>query len=598
MHARDRSRRAAVIPRRSSDSVSQPPPASGEGAPEAAGGLCAGRSDALLIAALLALAVALFARTGFQRGTELLPFPDSLEYATLAVNMDRGIGPMLHFGGYSYPPRYTLGYPLMLAAAYPMVGEKPENLCLVTALTGLAAIVALYLLALWTFGRPSAFFAAAMLATSPLFVGYSTYVMSDVPALAAALVAALLFLYAAQSGRSAAWLLCGLCAGFSTIVRPTNGALLAGIGVAIWAVRPRKFTLAHVAAFAAGFAMFPGWQAWLNLRQFGSVFSSGYSFWMPQYYDTVATAFQPRFLFSPENEAYSHGNLVSYLLALLGLDGIFGDPTIGIGITVLPHARYAIYPFAAAVFAAVGIADGLRARVSATTTRSICMGLGFLGALVLIYLFYFFLDARFLLPASMVLFAGAGHGLVIANRRMGAGGWRAAAVLTLDLLLGAAILVEVGSRLASAPKASPMVAEVRGVRPRLEKALVVSDVSLQWLELYAGGKGTDFVGLNTLFHPDFFPEYHLHFLADKKADGFGWPIPRILFPGGQLDESEARALAAQARAGRPLFLLVATPQSQEWSDVLSREFADIDRYFTHEAVVDNRTLGLFRLVPR
>ena len=86
-----------------------------------------------------------------------MPWPDGLEYAAAAVNLDRGLGPVLHFGGYSYPSRYTEGYPLILAAAYPILGHDVELLCLATMVMGLVAIVALYLLAFRMFGRPSAF---------------------------------------------------------------------------------------------------------------------------------------------------------------------------------------------------------------------------------------------------------------------------------------------------------------------------------------------------------------------------------------------------------------------------------------------------------
>ena len=82
-----------------------------------------GAIDALVIAALLALALMLMVRSGARRGVELMPWPDGLEYAASAVNIDRGLGPVLHFGSYSYPSRYTEGYPLILAVAWPLTGS-------------------------------------------------------------------------------------------------------------------------------------------------------------------------------------------------------------------------------------------------------------------------------------------------------------------------------------------------------------------------------------------------------------------------------------------------------------------------------------------
>ena len=175
--------------------------------------------DAAILALVLGFAILLIANTGFANGQELWPMPDAVEYAAIAVNLDRGLGPVLHFGGNSYPARYTIGYPLMLAAAYPLLGRRPERLCIVTALTALIAIAGLYILTLWAFGRPSAVCAGLLLATSPHFLGLSTCVMSDVPSLAVAVLAALAFLYAEEKESLVASALCGLLAGLAVTIR-------------------------------------------------------------------------------------------------------------------------------------------------------------------------------------------------------------------------------------------------------------------------------------------------------------------------------------------------------------------------------------------
>jgi hypothetical protein len=137
--ARSRSGTIPVKSKSSSDSASSEP--------ARPGGNAAGVSvfrfkgiDAALLALLLGFALLLIANAGFANGQELWPMPDAVEYAAIAVNLDRGLGPVLHFGGNTYPARYTIGYPLMLAAAYPLVGHRPERLCLVTALTALIAM--------------------------------------------------------------------------------------------------------------------------------------------------------------------------------------------------------------------------------------------------------------------------------------------------------------------------------------------------------------------------------------------------------------------------------------------------------------------------
>src|SRR5258708_16137701 len=149
--------------------------------------------EVAILVLLLGFALLLIGSTGFANGQELWPIPDAVEYAAAAVNLDRGLGPVLHFAGNSYPSRYTVGYPLILAAAYPILGHRPERLCLITALTAFVAIGGLYILTLWMFDRPSAALAGLLLATSPHFLGLSTLVLSDVPAVAVVILPVLAF---------------------------------------------------------------------------------------------------------------------------------------------------------------------------------------------------------------------------------------------------------------------------------------------------------------------------------------------------------------------------------------------------------------------
>jgi len=64
------------------------------------------------------LAILMVKSSGSRRGLELMPWPDGLEYAASAVNLAAGRGAVLHFGGYTYPSRYTGGYPLILEFFY------------------------------------------------------------------------------------------------------------------------------------------------------------------------------------------------------------------------------------------------------------------------------------------------------------------------------------------------------------------------------------------------------------------------------------------------------------------------------------------------
>ena len=539
--------------------------------------------------------------------------PDAVEYAATAVNLDRGLGPVLHFGGITYPSRYTIGYPLILAAAYPLLGNRAERLWLVTALLGLVAIAGLYILTLGAFDRPSAILAGLLLAASPHFLMLSTCVLSDVPALAVVVLAALALLYAEEKENLIASALCGILAGLAVTIRATNGAILVGMLAAVLLVRPLRLQFARVMAFAVGLVAFPGLQAWLNLHYLGSILSNGYVFWQPQFYSSsVFKTFKLSYLVVPALTShgngnfvslavpaltnYRHGNLVSYAIAMLGLDGVLGQLNLGTELGTLGHAHYAFYPFPVAVFAGMGVFLAISRKHNASTMRAMHLGLGFLASLLLIYLFYFWTDPRFILPGLFIVFAAAGYGLVSANRRLERG-WAGFAVIALDVLLAGAIVVQTVSRPAEAPPDSKLVDDVLAMRPRLANAVVVSDISLQWLELIAGGERTDFVGLSNLFGAQWVNEKHLHWLYDKKSKGWTGPIPPILLANGELDPAEARKLAEEDKKGRPVYLLILAPTSRESFLELNWESAQIGRYFSLETIEHYPEVGLYRLKP-
>src|SRR5258708_7178917 len=73
-----------------------------------------GRIERLIVLAFCMLEIWIVKSAGSRRGSELMPWPDGLEYAAAAVNLAKGWGAVLHFGGYTYPSRYTGGSPLIL----------------------------------------------------------------------------------------------------------------------------------------------------------------------------------------------------------------------------------------------------------------------------------------------------------------------------------------------------------------------------------------------------------------------------------------------------------------------------------------------------
>ncbi len=560
---------------------------------------------------LLTLALFMMAHSGFRRGMELMPWPDGLEYAAAAVNLDRGLGPVLHFGGYSYPSRYTEGYPLILAAAFPILGHHVELLCLATAVIGLVGIVALYTIAFRMFGRPSAFAACALLALSPVFITYSTLVLSDVPTLAVTILTALALFRASEAEdaplSSRSWIvssaaLCGFLAGFTVMIRPTNATIVIGLAAAMFFVRPpgRLAELVRVAiAFGLAFAIFPIWQAWTNYRYLGGLTNSGYVFWVPEVYGSFAKTFNPRFLFGATMPGNPYGNVPSYLLTLTGLDGMLGDPG---------DPRYLMYPFAAAVFAIIGIVIALKSS-SRATLRVIWFGLAFMAVLTGLYLFYFFTEIAFILPATFILFIAAGYGIVAGNRTMldayarprksSRDNMLIAGVVALDLMLAISMVAETASRVTAIPQQSKMVPTLLAIGPQLQPdAIIVSNVSLQFLQLYLAKPKTELVGLNAFDPNGQFTDYHLARLYVKKAAGWQGPVPPVLFSGPHIDDTEVKFLSNAMRARRPTYLLMTRPEREDYADLLKDELKQLNASFNLESIAQSDLIELYRLSAR
>ncbi len=563
-----------------------------------------------ILVAILLLAFTMIRSTGSRRGLELMPWPDGLEYAASGMNLAKGRGAVLHFGGYTYPSRYTGGYPLILDFFYRVRLDFAAFYA--SIFLGVISVFFVSMLTRAYFGRAAATIAALTLALSPIFITYSALVMSDVPTLFVTICAAGILIvatsdYAAQSSnwmKMSAWLAFGLLAGFSTIIRPTNVAIIVGFAVCVAMVPLEKRDFRNLLeagiAIAIGFAIPVAWQLDQNSINLGSAFASGYAWWVPEVYGAGGKTFSIAYLFGPTMPRNPHGNVLVYLTTLLGLDGMLGDSG---------DSRYFLYPFAAAVFAIVGFVTILRAPGKSTARRLTWFGLGCLAALTAVYCFYLFTDVAFILPAAFILFIAAGAGAASANR------WTldmlrnrnrtteqiavATGVIMLDLLLFVALLTEVVVRLNAQPADSAMVPALESVESVLPRgATVVSNISLQFLELYLAGDGRRFVGLNSLDPGERFTDYHLHRLYEKRAAGWNGAVPPVVFDGQQMSPAEADSLASAISAKTPVFLLLAAPESQQYSDVLKSELDQLQQRFTIQPQTQNEAVALYRLKAR
>jgi 4-amino-4-deoxy-L-arabinose transferase-like glycosyltransferase len=564
----------------------------------------------MIVAAILILTFVMARSAGLRRGVELMPWPDGLEYAASGVNLANGRGAVLHFGGYTYPSRYTAGYPLILAFFHRLYGAefRPLNAALIL---GMLSVFGIFMLARGQFWRLSATVAALLLALSPVFITYSSLVMSDVPTLFVTICAAVVLRVATSDymnqsptwARMSAWLAFGLLAGFSTIIRPTNATILVGLVLCVLMVPLEKRDLSNLikvaSAVAIGFAIPVAWQLHQNSINLGSPFASGYAWWVPEVYGSGGKTFSIAYLFGPTMPRNPHGNVIVYFTTLFGLDGMLGDRG---------DARYFLYPFAAAVFAIVGFIAIFRAPDRSAARRLMWFGLGYLGALTGLYCFYLFTDVAFILPGAFVLFIAAGAGAAAANRyvpdvlrnrnRSAIKIAAAASVIVLDLLLFVSLASEAAVRLSAQPASSAMVEALESLDSTMPRdSIVVSNIALQFLDLYLG-EDRRYVGLNSLDPGERFTDYHLHRLYEKRAAGWNGPVPPVVFESAQMAAAVADSLASAIDAKTPVFLLIAPPESQSYADVLKSELDQLQEKFTIEPVSQNEAIAVYRLTGR
>lgn len=562
-----------------------------------------------VLIAIEMLVMVMVKSAGPRRGLELMPWPDGLEYAASAMNLARGLGAVLHFGGYTYPSRYTAGYPLILKfLRHGSITRDPPFL--VSTLLGMISVFGVFWLARACFGRAAGAIAALTLALSPVFIAYSLLVMSDVPTLCVTIYAAWALREATSNEAPKspiikgvlAWLIFGLLAGFSTIIRPTNATILVGLALCVVMVPLERGELSSLIkagiAVAIGFAIPVAWQLHQNEINLGSAFASGYSWWVPEVYGAGGRTFSAAYLFGPTMPRNPHGNVIVYVSALLGLDGMLGDRG---------DARYFLYPFAAAMFAIIGFIAILRSGTSGAR-RLMWFGLGYLGALTALYCFYIFTDVAFILPGAFVLFVAAGAGAALANRwmrdairdrsRNNSQLVGAAGVIVLDVLLIVSLATEAVARLSAPRQSSLMVESLQSIDAHLPRdATIISNISLQFLDLYLG-ESRSYVGLNSMDPGERFTDYHLHRLYEKRAAGWTGPLPAVAFDGDQMSAAEADSLASALEAKTQVFLLIAAPESQQYADVLKSEFDQLQAKFTIDPISQNEAVALYRLSAR
>ena len=166
-------------------------------------------------------------------------------------------------------PVYPPGLPMLLAAAKSIGGQRA--LFVVVPICAGVLVLATYGIGRRLAGGPVGLGAAWLVATSPVVIGYSLVVMTDIP-VAAAWAGALFFLRGAST-RSA--LAAGLLSGLAILIRPNLVPLAAVLGC-YYLAGVRRSGVMPLVAFGAGAAPWAVGVALLHTHLYGSPLESGY----------------------------------------------------------------------------------------------------------------------------------------------------------------------------------------------------------------------------------------------------------------------------------------------------------------------------------
>jgi hypothetical protein len=455
--------------------------------------------------------------------------PDALEYEEAARSLIHGRGYCLRLDGHDYPPRYSIGFPAIIAPFLMAFGDEYG-----TGIYAVFAFAVLGIVAAFALGRVggmlTAGVSALVLALTPYHIRWSGAVLSDVPAATLVSVVVVWALYLLRrSGSTPSWCILGLVTGLTATVRWTNLLIVAPIGLALilhWGWRDcRRRVLAL--GFGSLGGMLP--QLIVNTLQFGSPRGSGYAYWMPSDYGPGSKTFSTQFALGAPHTGGTSANLPFYLESLMGRESLLEWP-----------------------IAALVLLGTFAAWRGPKLARSLALlGLGYTFCLVAFYSLYLYQSERLIVPALPLLAAMAA---------MSFASWSSTFVKGLATgLLMAAVVIGAPKFLESLPPMNVYfalhiedAATLRDIDNRVEndaavlvhsnaffvERLLRRDTERLWLpiEFCEHRKRVQLYGLRPL---------------DQKASGPEWIQDSIHAPFHP-DASE-RAIVDLLKAGRPVY---------------------------------------------
>jgi 4-amino-4-deoxy-L-arabinose transferase-like glycosyltransferase len=374
--------------------------------------------------------------------SDLAVIPDSVEYAVGAQRLATLGHYDIGIEGVAYPPRYPPWFSMLLWPAYVLAPDELGAGILVVFASALCAVAAAFVIGGRLAGEWGAVAAALALVCYGEFRRDATKIMTDVPALALALWACVVYLrMRSGEGRSAMWLFAGaLCAAAFALrlellapCAPFGLLLLRGRSTERYVQSPSRSRAALASGLGVGFswkraALFASpviammlASALYNQTTFGSWRRTGYQFWLPELHAEMSHLLSPHFIAANVAVLGSFGALTAIGFGIVGGWRLFRSREREVSVLeshsapdTIPMDAHGVNP------RSMQSASSSGAQVPSSSDARSLATFFVLGALpvTLFHLFYFYQDLRFhLFPLALLcIAAGAGMATLLDER--------------------------------------------------------------------------------------------------------------------------------------------------------------------------------------
>lgn len=435
-----------------------------------------------LIGLIMALGLGLALRqTNPADVADLRPRLDAIEYDLTSRALAHGDGFVMPYQDRVYPPRCSIGFPLLVAGTRLVTGEvdTPGVAAWVSWFLGGVVIALAFFLAHELAGHKAGVAAAFLTALSPFQVYHARQPMADMAALAFLLATLYLCVRTLRKGRvrPAMLFLLAFLAGFGTTIRVASALMIPIVAYVALALVPRTAGRRGLAwsALVGGLLIGLSPQLVVNWTQHGSPLRTGYTFWQPGVYgDRGLDVFE----YDPVHGrpiSRQEDNFRAYARMLMPISSFADDGArferaaepkpkltreekrarrkekihpyelVERRFDVEPHH---LYPFFVFVLAIVGFGlssqEGEKRTVRRATAMTLIAGTLFFA----LYAVYPFRETRFLLPLQVLVLVFAARAFTARSRPLRIAVW----VLALYALWSA--LPEL-SRATRAPQGNP-----------------------------------------------------------------------------------------------------------------------------------------------